>query len=164
MACQYCQLVDGLGAPVHLSSPGKRLGAHVVDLVLMLVTLFIGWLIWSLIIWTKGQTPGKQLLSMRTVRLRDSKVAGWGTMFLREVIAKTVIGVLGFLTFGIIYFWLIWDKNNQELWDKVIDTVVVDDPHDLLAGDGQKHAVATSGQLAQPAPEAPVVRGPEAPG
>lgn len=172
MACQYCQLVEGLAAPVHLSSPGKRLGAHVVDTILMVVTVFIGWFVWSLVVWTRGQTPGKQLLGMRTVRLRNGKVAGWGTMFLREIIAKGVIGLLGFLTFGIIYFWLIWDKNNQELWDKVIDTVVVDDPHGLLAP-GRAHEIqpstaqippgdAPSGPVATPArDDATVARDPE---
>jgi hypothetical protein len=26
------------------------------------------------------------------------------------------------------YFWLVWDVDNQELWDKVMGTIVVDDP------------------------------------
>jgi hypothetical protein len=26
-----------------------------------------------------------------------------------------------------------WDKRNQELWDKVVDTIVVDDPQKTLA-------------------------------
>jgi hypothetical protein len=28
----------------------------------------------------------------------------------------------------ILELWLIWDRDNQELWDKVVGTVVVDDP------------------------------------
>jgi uncharacterized RDD family membrane protein YckC len=100
---------------------------------LVFVTLFIGWLIWSLIVWAKGQTPAKQLLSMRTVILRKGAKASWGTMFLREIIAKTLIGFLGFFTLGIIYFWLVWDKNKQELWDKVVGTIVVNDPQGELA-------------------------------
>ena len=40
------------------------------------------------------------------------------------------------VTFGlglILYFWLTWDDKNRELWDKMINTVVVDDPDDALA-------------------------------
>ena len=53
-------------------------------------------------------------------------------MFLREFIAKAVIYVLAELTLGIVYFWLLWDKNNQELWDKMVGTIVVNDPQGVL--------------------------------
>ena len=33
---------------------------------------------------------------------------------------------------NIFYFWLLWDSERQELWDKMVDTVVVNDPGDLL--------------------------------
>ena len=48
-------------------------------------------------------------------------------MLLRELIAKPIIGLLAWVTLGIVYFWLIWDKDTQELWDKVVGTVVVND-------------------------------------
>jgi len=32
----------------------------------------------------------------------------------------------------LLYFWLTWDDKNQKLWDKMVGTVVVDDPQDLL--------------------------------
>ena len=52
-------------------------------------------------------------------------------MFVREHLVKLLIGVfLGWLV--IPYFWLLWDKNRQQLWDKMLDTVVVDDPNGLV--------------------------------
>jgi len=42
------------------------------------------------------------------------------------VAGLTVIGVF-------VYFWLLWDRDNQELWDKIVGTVVVDDPLKRLA-------------------------------
>jgi uncharacterized RDD family membrane protein YckC len=99
----------------------------------MVVLVFIGWLIWSLIVWGRGQTPGKQVLGMATVSLRRGRRASWGAMFVREVIAKGIIGMLGWLTLGIIFFWLVWDKNNQELWDKIVKTIVVNDPQKQLS-------------------------------
>jgi uncharacterized RDD family membrane protein YckC len=104
-----------------------------LDGILLVFTVFIGWIIWSLIIWSRGQSPAKQLLGMRVVSLRENKAAGWGTMFVREVIAKPVIGILAWFTLGIINFWLIWDKNKQQLWDKMVGTIVVSDPQGQLA-------------------------------
>jgi uncharacterized RDD family membrane protein YckC len=132
MACQFCEQVGGLPAGVHIASAGKRFGAYLLEGVLMLFTLVIGWLIWSLIVFASGQTPAKQLLGMRCIKLRTGTRASWGTMFLREFIAKPVIAVLSWLTLGIINFWLIWDPNTQELWDKMVGTIVVNDPQRAL--------------------------------
>ena len=117
---------------VHLASPGKRFGGYLLEGVLMVFTLLIGWIVWSVIVFSRGQTPAKQVLGMRVLKLRTGRRASWGTMFLREVIAKWIIGLLSFLTLGIINFWLVWDRNNQELWDKVVGTVVVNDPQKEL--------------------------------
>lgn len=132
IACQFCGHVEGLPASVHLSSPGKRFGGYLLEGVLTVFTLGVGWLVWALIVFSRGQTPAKQLLGMRVVRIRTGTRATWGTMFLREVIAKWLIGVLSVFTLGIVNFWLVWDKSNQELWDKVVGTVVVDDPNKEL--------------------------------
>jgi uncharacterized RDD family membrane protein YckC len=120
---------------VTLASPGKRLGAMLLDAVLASVTLGIGWLVWALIVYGRGQTPAKQLLGMRYVTVASGRGAGWGRTFLREFIVKSIVGLVASLTIvGLLaYFWLIWDRDNQELWDKVVGTVVVDDPSKQLA-------------------------------
>lgn len=122
---------------IQLSTAGRRLGGYLLDVLLMLVTLIIGWLIWSLIVWGRGQTPGKQILGMRCVKLRDAEKANWVTMFLREFVYKyLVFGIVRAVTFGLgVIFdcWLLWDKMNQELWDKMAGTIVVDDPKRLFA-------------------------------
>ena len=124
-----------LPAGVALSSAGRRLGAWALDLLLLIVTLFIGWLIWSLIVWGRGQSPGKQLLHMRVVYLQTGAHVSWARMAFREVICKGVIGIVAGLTLigYVLYFWLLWDDKRQELWDKMADTIVVDDPRDALA-------------------------------
>ncbi|HET7428256.1 MAG TPA: RDD family protein [Gaiellales bacterium] len=120
---------------MNLSSPLRRLSGHLLDLILAVVTLLIGWLIWSLIVWARGQTPGKQLLGMRVISSDTQAVVGWGRMGLREVICKGVIGlVAGITVIGtVLYLWLLWDDQNQELWDKMATTLVVDDPQRVLA-------------------------------
>jgi uncharacterized RDD family membrane protein YckC len=106
-----------------------RLAGWLLEPLLIVITLGIGYLIWAIIAFARGQSPGKQVLGMRIVKLRTGVAAGFGTTFLREFIAKPVIAVLSVITFGIVNFWLIWDEDNQELWDKVVGTIVVNDRH-----------------------------------
>jgi uncharacterized RDD family membrane protein YckC len=121
----------GLPLGVAVSSVGRRLGAHLIDGLIAVVTCGIGWLIWAFIIYGRGQTPAKQLMGMRVVNMTTGTRAGWGRMFVREHICKLLIGFfLGWLI--VPYFWLVWDKNRQELWDKMVDTMVVDDPNGLV--------------------------------
>ncbi|HYI37841.1 MAG TPA: RDD family protein [Thermoleophilaceae bacterium] len=118
-----------------LSSVGKRFGEYCLELLLFVFTLGIGWLIWTFIILGKGLTPAKQLLNMRVISVETGQVPSYGMMFLREFPAKFIIGVVASFTIlgFILYFWLTWDDKNQELWDKMCGTVVVDDPEGALA-------------------------------
>lgn len=118
----------GLPAGVVLSSKGRRLGAALLDGVLAIVTLGIGYLIWMLFTFKSGQTPAKRLLGMRVVSTTDYKALSWGMTFLREIFIK---GIIAGVTLGIAYLWILWDKNNQALYDKVLNTVVVNDPDGL---------------------------------
>ena len=58
-----------------LSSRKRRLGARLLEIPLAIVTLGIGYLIWSLIVFSRGQTPAKQVLKMRVVRLDERRSA-----------------------------------------------------------------------------------------
>ena len=122
------------GAGLELSSPGKRFGAWLLDGLLIIVTLIIGWLIWWVIAMGKGQSPGKQLLKMRCVRVDENRVANWGEMAMRELVGKYL---LGNVTFGITTIvggiQIISDDNKrQALWDKIGGTTVVEDPNNYF--------------------------------
>ena len=136
-SCTFCGQVWGLPNGIVLSSAGRRLGEYLLEGLLAFITLGIGWIIWSLIVWTQGQTPAKQVLGMRVVRLDERVSARWGRMFLREFVGKLIVGVVSSLLFGIGAIvadcWLLWDKDRQELWDKIAGTVVVNDPDKRLA-------------------------------
>lgn len=133
----------GYGAPeripagMELSSVGKRFGGYLLEVLLAIVTLLIGWIIWSLIVWGRGQTPAKQLLKMRVVKLSTGRRATWGTMALREFVGKyLVMWLISAVTFGIgpiiLYFMLLWTEKRQELWDFIAGTIVVDDPGETI--------------------------------
>jgi uncharacterized RDD family membrane protein YckC len=104
-----------------------------LDGLLAVVTLVIGWLIWLLIVMKDGQTPAKQLLGTRAARLDIHWKAGWGTTALREVVRIVIAYILSYTILGLVLFcWLLWDKDNRELWDLAAGTVVVNDPDKVL--------------------------------
>ena len=132
---------------MELASQGRRLGAYLLDYaVLQWLTLYIGWIIWYLIVATQGQSPAKQLLGMRVVR-EDGVTAGLGWMLLRDLVVRGIVfgnvivwgALLGSLLGGpgillallaaalaiLAPLWCVWDKDRQCLWDKVVSTYVV---------------------------------------
>lgn len=137
----------GLPEPV-LASKARRVGAYFMEFLLVIVTLFIGWLIWSLIVYSRGQTPAKQVLGMRVIISETKRCASWGTMALRELVLKgAVVSVAGalidmagvpaidtVLSLALLLWWiaafimLLVDDNNQTVWDKPIGTLVINDP------------------------------------
>jgi uncharacterized RDD family membrane protein YckC len=123
-----------LPATVRLSSAWRRLGGYLLEGLLILLTLLIGWLVWSIIVWGRGQTPAKQLLGMRVLSRETLTSAGRGRMFAREIPCKWIIELFAGITVVgfVVYFWLLWDKERQELWDKMVETIVVNDPENVL--------------------------------
>lgn len=96
------KLVSVLGEPI--ATPGVRLGSFLLECLLAVVTLGIGWLIWSLVVWGRGTTPGHQVLRLYVVDAKSGRTATWGHMALREFVMKGVVGgVASSITFGI-YF------------------------------------------------------------
>jgi len=84
-----------------LASPGHRLGAVAVDAGLNLVTFGIGWIIWSLVSWGNGQTPGKNLLKIRVLNEPTGKPATWGQMFIRQALIPMTISIPYLIAYGV---------------------------------------------------------------
>lgn len=90
--------------------------------------LFIGYLIWWLLVLGRAQTPGKQIVGIQVV-MDTGEPLGWGYMFLREFVIKGLLG--GFLSsFAGIYFvvdhiWPLFDDDRQAIHDKMVNTLVV---------------------------------------
>jgi uncharacterized RDD family membrane protein YckC len=93
------------------SSSGGQTGL----LLILAAIIGIGYLAWFLIAMGNGQSPGKQLVGIVVVNLSASSRAGIGTMILREFLAKPVVSVLSWIALGIPLFWLMWDKDHQQL-------------------------------------------------
>jgi uncharacterized RDD family membrane protein YckC len=116
---------------VSLASPWIRLGAYLIEGILVTVTLGIGWLIWAAIIAGSGQTPAKRLLNLRVIDSSSFRPVGFAKMFwMRGIVAGIVAGFAIMFTLGILLFMPFWDKRNQNIWDKVSSTYVVSDAND----------------------------------
>jgi len=119
--CQFCgaSVLDAEGTVV-MAGRGERLLAWLVNVVISVLTLFIGWVIWWFIVAPRGQNPGKAVVGIRVIRT-DGKAVATGGMFVRGL-----AGILcGLIPFYLDYLWILWDKDAQTLHDKLVNTVVV---------------------------------------
>jgi len=132
-----------------LATPQHRLGGYLVDQLLSLVTLYVGWLIWSLLLWRNGQTPGKRLVKTRVYDTTTGKPASWKLMALRQVLVplsvalffELLIGINGaknvgtgqiislalFATFALDFLWIFRGGERRRLLDHVCKTVVLNE-------------------------------------
>ena len=91
---------EGSGAqPMRYASFQHRLGALALDVVLLVFTFGIGWLVWSLILWNEGQTPAKKILKLRTYSFESGTVATWGHMSVREFLIPTTVSIVSYIPY-----------------------------------------------------------------
>jgi len=111
--------------PAQLASAGSRIGAALLDILLMIVTLFIGWLIWSIVLWKQSTSPAKKMLGMTVVDANTGAPATIKQMVMREVLGKWVVGsVAGIVTLAsLVMLWA--TPRRQAVWDYIGTTVVV---------------------------------------
>ncbi|MDT4936333.1 MAG: hypothetical protein QOG80_4, partial [Pseudonocardiales bacterium] len=115
-----------------LATPGKRIGTYLLEIVLAVVTLLIGYLIWMLIAWGRGQTPGKQVMGLRIYHLGNQRAASWGQMFVRQFIGGIVNGIF-YIGFIVSVVFLFTDPLRRTVPDRIAGTIELNDPDKVLA-------------------------------
>lgn len=108
---------------------GARFWAAVLDGLLMLVTLFVGWLVWSVILYSQSTSPAKKILGLHIVDAKTGAPATMQQMLLREVLGKIVLGsitrgITGLVS-GVMILVL---PTRQGIHDYIGKTVVVRKP------------------------------------
>jgi uncharacterized RDD family membrane protein YckC len=116
---------------VVLATPGRRIGAYFLSIPLFIITLGIGYIIWGLVIWGRGQTPASSVLGMRCLKNDTYQKATFGTMALREIIGRIVEGL--FITGIISFIFMLTRPDRMTLHDLIAGTVVVHDPGKVMA-------------------------------
>ena len=122
------------GGGFRYASFQHRLGAYALDGVLAFFTAGIGWLIWSMIVWGEGQTPGKKILKVRVRNFDTGSVATWGHMAVREFLVPLTVGIASFFTYSIpLLAWIVieivfyFTKNCRTLRDLWVKTAVINE-------------------------------------
>ena len=126
---------SGLVLPdgVELASTGRRIGAYFLAIPLAIITLGIGYVIWGLIAWRKGQTPALQVLGMRCWRPETQCVPGFWWMALREVVGRLADGIVGPITEIVSFVLMMTSQDHKSLHDMIAGTVVLHDPNKVLS-------------------------------
>lgn len=133
----YLDQLSGLVLPegTTLASVGRRIGAYFLGGLLSVVTLGIGYVIWGLIAWSKGQTPVQQVLGLQTWRPQQQANATWGTMFLRGL-AWFILGIIPFAQLISFILFLV-GKEHRALHDSIASVIVLHDPNKVLKPQAQ---------------------------
>jgi uncharacterized RDD family membrane protein YckC len=117
------------------ASFGRRIEAFGLTLLLIVVTLVIGWLVWSVVEWRHGRTASYRLSGLRVVR-RDGTPVRLGRSVLRNgilctllvvpTIAACVIAGITF-AFGASPPDGLFREPRAAPWDRLTGTTVVDE-------------------------------------
>ena len=114
------------GSPVP-SSVGRRVGATLLDALLIVVTLFIGWFIWSIVLWKQSTSPAKKMLGMQIVDANTGAPATMQQMVMREAVGKWVVGSVSSGLANVASFVMLFiTPKRQGVWDFIGGTTVVD--------------------------------------
>ena len=70
---------------------GRRIKALLLTGLLVVVTLGVGWLVWSVVEWRRGRTASFRLTGLRVVRRSDGRPIGLARSILRNAICCTLL-------------------------------------------------------------------------
>ncbi|MFH9979915.1 RDD family protein [Streptomyces sp. NPDC017179] len=109
---------------------GARFVAYLLNLLLMVVTLGVGWLVWAMVTWsTDAANPGQKLMGLTVVKKDTGARLTWGDMFVRNfLLGGVVLGFLSGITLTIaawVNLFKIFGSEKQNLVDSMAGSVVV---------------------------------------
>ncbi|OIJ64082.1 RDD family protein [Streptomyces mangrovisoli] len=109
---------------------GVRFVAQLLNVLLIFVTLGIGWLVWAMITWsTDAANPAQKLMGLTLVKKDTGARLTWGDMFVRNfLLGGLVMGFLSTITLTIalwVNLFKIFGSEKQNLVDSMAGSVVV---------------------------------------
>jgi hypothetical protein len=132
----------GSGAVTYAGLPpaglGVRIKAQLLTFGLFVVTLGIGWLVWSMVEWRHGRTASFRLTGLRVVRSSDGRPIGLGRSILRNALLCTVLLVPTILICLVVALTFVMgasppndllSKGRNAPWDRLTKTTVVQERH-----------------------------------
>lgn len=146
--CQACGLFlpDDTGTVERVTYTRRFFGDYLLEGVLRLATLLVGWYVWLAFTAPTAQSPAKRLLKVYVIDTDTLRAVGAGRIWVREFLVKQLlVGLLSLVTGigGLVdALWVFPDKKRQALHDKVVSTVVVYAPYGLPEKLGGRGVVA----------------------
>lgn len=119
--------------PLDGVSGWTRFGSWLLERVLMIVTLGIGWIIWAIALRGTGQTPAKKMMNLTIWDLETNAPMTLERMIIMRGLAGGLVAGFALpLTLYVLAFMPFWDKNNRDLHDKVSRSSVIATPGQVL--------------------------------
>ncbi len=118
------------------ASLGRRIGSLALTVVLLVATLVLGWLVWSIFEWRHGRTPSYRILGLRVVRLSDAQPIGVARSLLRSGICCSVLVVPTVIIGGVVLLCFafgasppdgLFSQPRRAPWDVLTATTVLDE-------------------------------------
>ena len=139
MALFFDILIPGVLAGLYFGST-MLLGSD-IQMIISLVfagIMLLFTLLQLILLFGTGQTIGKKLMGIKIIRV-DYEKAGFGTLFMREIVGRLVCS----LTLNIGYLMILFNPERRGLHDKIAGTIVVK----------KLHAHAMAAAVPEPVPE-----------
>ena len=119
--------------PLDGVSGWTRFGSWLLERVLMIVTLGIGWIIWAITLRGTGQTPAKKMMNLTIWDLETNAPMTLEKMIIMRGLVGGLVACFALpLTLYGLAFMPFWDKNNRDLHDKVSRSSVIATPGQVL--------------------------------
>jgi uncharacterized RDD family membrane protein YckC len=124
-----------------VASPGRRFQGLLLEILLAVVTLGIGWLIWFSFTAKTSQTPAKRILKMRVVSVNTTQSVTANVMWVRTVLIGLVLSILASILdngvegkandlvslISLIDALFVFSVTRQRLVDRILKTQVLDE-------------------------------------
>lgn len=135
--CRNCSryIPDSTGKLEKVTFNRRFWGDSLLESLLFVVTLGVGWLIWLYFTAQKSQTPAKSLLNVYTLDAESGQPVSAGRIWVRDVVVEVLligfvnvfVGIAGLVDAAFVLF----DKNRRSVHDHVMNTIVVYAPSGL---------------------------------
>jgi hypothetical protein len=131
-----CRHAESLAPRPPAASFAARLRALALTILLIVVTLGVGWIVWSVVEWRHGRTVSYRLTGLRVVRRSNGTPIGLGRSLVRNAVFCTLLIVPTIIVCAVLAFVFVMGASppsgllrepRNAPWDLLTDTKVVDE-------------------------------------
>lgn len=110
-----------------LATIGMRIWSRILESILIVVTLGIGWFIWYVVVVGRGLTPARQMLNLIVIDSQTRVPVDPLKAFVRGFVVYFILFgiILSVIPFSaLIAGAFIFRESRQTLWDQLTNTVI----------------------------------------